>query len=126
MDKFLIFLNRLINFYLYYVVMACFLSLVPYINPNFPLFKFIFTSAGFYLVPPILGISFSPAIIMIILVFCSQGINKIYEKYFAQKEQKIIIMSPEEFIQKINQDKTFFEEKNIKEQEEVKRKDDNQ
>ena len=41
MAKVIIFLDRLVNYYLYFVVMACFLSLVPNINPDYPLFDFI-------------------------------------------------------------------------------------
>ena len=124
MAKFILFLNRLINLYLYYVVMACFLSLIPYINPNYPLFKAIFITSGFYLIPPILGISFSPAIVLIVLVLCSMLLNKIYEKYYAPKDApKVIIMTPEEFIKKISeQDKfvsgeTDISDKNRKENE---------
>ena len=101
MGKFIKFLDRLINFYLYYVVMACFLTLIPYINPNYPLFNFIFKSAGFYIIPPIFGISFSPALVLTVLVLCSIGLNKIYDKFYAPKEPKIIVLTPEEFMKKV-------------------------
>lgn len=102
MAKFVIFLDRLVNFYLYYVVMACFLAIIPYINPNYPLFNYIFKSAGFYLMPPIFGISFSPTLVLILLVLCSLGLRKIYDKYYASKEPQpqVIIMTPEEFMEK--------------------------
>ena len=103
MAKFIIFLDRLVNFYLYYVVMACFLSLVPYINPDYPLFNFIFKSAGFYLIPPIFGVSFSPMFVLALLVLCSIGLHKIYDKYYAPKtneQPQVIVMTAEEFMEK--------------------------
>ncbi|MBP3820994.1 YggT family protein [bacterium] len=114
MAKFILFLDRLVNYYLYFVVMGCFLSLVPNINPDYPLFHYIFLISGFYIIPPILGISFSPMIVMIILALISIGLKKIYLKYFyeSEKDSEIIIMTPEEFI---NAQKEF----------ERKRKDNN-
>ena len=109
MAKFIIFLDRIVNYYLYFVVMACFLSLVPNINPNYPLFDFIFKAAGFYLIPGIIGITFSPAIIMITLALISAGLHKIYEKYYAKDEPKILVMSPEDFIKKIQEESNEIE-----------------
>jgi hypothetical protein len=109
MAKFIIFLDRIVNYYLYFVVMACFLSLVPNINPNYPLFDFIFKAAGFYLLPGIIGITFSPAIIMITLALISAGLHKIYEKYYAKDEPKILVMSPEDFIKKIQDESNEIE-----------------
>ena len=100
MGKFILFLDRLINLYLYFVVMACFLSLVPNINPDFPLFHFIFKFAGFYLIPPIFGINISPMPSMVGLVLCSMGLKKIYIKFFAKKEPKIVFLSKEDFEKK--------------------------
>ena len=57
MAKFLIYIIRILNLYLYFVVGACLLSLVPNINPNYPLFHYIFKFAGFYLIPPVFGVS---------------------------------------------------------------------
>ena len=71
MARFIIFLDRLINYYLYFVVMACFLSLVPNINPDYPLFNFIFKAAGFYIVPAIFGFIVSPVLVMISLALIS-------------------------------------------------------
>ena len=107
MVNFILFLDRLINFYLYYVVMACFLSLVPNINPAYPLFDFIFKSAGFYLIPPVFGFIISPVLMMILLTLVSIGVRKLYFKYFAPKEQKpnVIIMTPQEFMQAVNEGK---------------------
>ncbi len=103
MAKFIIFLDRLINYYLYFVVMACFLSLVPNINPDYPLFDFIFKAAGFYLIPSFWGIIFSPAVVMICLALISAGLHKIYYKYYAKDEPQIIVMSPEEFMKKVQE-----------------------
>jgi len=103
MAKFIIFLDRLINYYLYFVVMACFLSLVPNINPDYPLFNFIFKAAGFYLIPSFWGIIFSPAVVMICLALISAGLHKIYYKYYAKDEPQIIVMSPEEFMKKVQE-----------------------
>jgi len=103
MAKFIIFLDRLVNYYLYFVVMACFLSLVPNINPDYPLFDFIFKAAGFYLIPSFWGIIFSPAVVMICLALISAGLHKIYYKYYAKDEPQIIVMSPEEFMKKVQE-----------------------
>ena len=109
MAKFIVFLDRLVNLYLYFVVMACFLSLVPNINPNYPLFDFIFKAAGFYLLPGVIGITFSPAVVMIVLALISAGLRRIYDKYFAKDEPKIVVMSPEDFIRKIQQESDDIE-----------------
>ena len=125
MAKFIIFLDRLVNYYLYFVVMACFLSLVPNINPDYPLFNFIFKAAGFYLIPTFWGIIFSPAIVMICLVLISTGLHKIYYKYYDQNEPQVVVMTPEEFIKKV-QEKNL--ESNIQtslEEEEDKQDDSN-
>jgi uncharacterized protein YggT (Ycf19 family) len=100
MAKFIIFLDRVVNLYLYYVVMACFLSLVPNINYNYPLFDFIFRAAGFYLIPPIFGISFSVMFVMVSLALFSTGLKKIYYKYYFDKELKLVVLTKEEFEQK--------------------------
>ena len=100
MGKFILFLDRLINLYLYFVVMACFLSLVPNINPNYPLFHCIFKFAGFYLIPPIFGINISPMPSMIALVLGSMGLKKLYVKFYAKNEPKIVILSQKEFEKK--------------------------
>lgn len=100
MGKFILFLDRLINLYLYFVVMACFMSLVPNLNPDFPLFHCIFKLAGFYLIPPIVGINISPMPQMMILVLTSMGLRKLYVKFYAKNEPRILIMSQEEFEKK--------------------------
>ena len=42
MANFIKFLYRLVMLYMYYVLGACMLSWVPNINPDYPLFNFIF------------------------------------------------------------------------------------
>lgn len=107
MDKFkkqlkrlIIFTDRLVNLYLYFIICACFLSLVPNINPNYPLFSYIFKCAGFYLIPPVFGFSFSPMLIMITLVLISLGLHKLYNKYF-RPEESVYIIPAEEFLETI-------------------------
>ncbi len=107
LKKIIVFTDRVINFYLYYVVMACFLSLVPNINPNYPLFKFIFKSAGFYIIPPVYGFSFTPMVILITIVLISVGLNKILE-LIIKNEPEVIYISAEVFakgLEKFNQER---------------------
>lgn len=111
MANFILFLDRLVNFYLYYVVIACFLSLVPNINMDYPLFHCIFKFAGFYLIPPVFGVSFSPMVIMVITVLISMGLRKIYIRYYADKEPKIIVLTQDEFVKKLNEQKQKGEDK---------------
>jgi uncharacterized protein YggT (Ycf19 family) len=109
MARFIILLDRIVNFYLYYVIMACFLSLVPNINFDYPLFDFIFKSAGFYLIPPFFGFSFSVMVVMTVLVLISCGLKKIYIKYYAKNEPKIVVLTEEEFNKKFEDIKTELE-----------------
>ena len=97
MAKFVLLVDRIINLYLYFVVIACFLSLVPNINPNYPLFHMIFKLAGFYVFPPIFGVSFSCMIIMMGCAMLSVGLKKLYIKKFLPKEPKVIVISKDEF-----------------------------
>ena len=117
MAKFLIFLDRLIYLYLYFVMGACLLSWVPNINPDYPLFHFIFVAAGFSLVPPIFGIGLGPALVMSVCALISFGLGKIYQKFYAKKDQKIVVVTPDELIQKLREQEENFikkekEEKN--------------
>lgn len=105
MAKFILIIDRLVNLYMYYVGLACLLSWVPNINPDYPLFHFIFMSSGFYLLPPFMGFLFAPVLIMVLCALSSAGLGKLYDKLNKEKEPRIIIMSPEEFIQKIEQEK---------------------
>lgn len=105
MANFILFIDRLVNLYLYFVVMACFLSLVPNINMDYPLFHYIFMFAGFYFVPPVFGISFSPMVVMVVLVLISMGLRKIYIRYYADKKPKIIVLTQDELIKKLNEQK---------------------
>ena len=105
MGKFILFLDRVINLYLYYVVMACFLSLVPNINPDYPLFHYIFKCAGFYLIPPILGFVISPLFIMVTVVLISRTLKTLYIKYFLKKDaSQIVFITKDEFEKKLNEE----------------------
>ncbi len=98
MAKFILFLDRLVNLYLYYVVMACFLSFVPNINYDYPLFHFIFLSAGFYLIPPVFGFIIAPMLILTVCVLISTGLRKIYTKYYLKDvEPSIIVLNKDQF-----------------------------
>ena len=131
MAKFIRFLYRLVNYYLYFVVMACFLALVPNINPNFPLFNYIFKIAGFYLIPPIFGFIISPMLVMIISALIMMGLGKIYAKYYAPKDPKVLVMTPEQFIEQIKKNEQAYIDKVVSEvkeefsSEEEKQNDEN-
>lgn len=105
MANFIIFLDRIVNLYLYFVIMACLLSWVPNINPHYPFFHYIFKFAGFYIIPPFWGVSFSPAVVMVIAALISMGLNKIYIKYFEDKEPKILILTQDELLEKLKEEK---------------------
>lgn len=121
MGKFILYLDRLVNLYLYFIVVACFLAIVPNINMNYPLFHTIFKLAGFYILPPFLGVSFSPMAVMVTLVLISMGLKTLYMKYFAKDDDSIIV------IQSSDLEKTMQELHNLKEEkfkEEKENKDD--
>lgn len=120
MAKFILFLYRLVNYYLYFVVMACFLALVPNINPNFPLFNYIFKIAGFYLIPPVFGFIISPMCVMVISALVMIGLGKIYTKYYASKEQKVIIITPEQLVEQIRKNEQVYVDKLVSEVKEEK------
>ena len=103
MAKFILFLDRMINFYIYYVIGVCILSWVPNINPNYPLFDFLFKSAGFYIIPPFMGLSFSPALVVFVFAMLSLGLRKIYAKFYEKDKPSIIILTQDEFVKKLNE-----------------------
>jgi len=111
MANFIIFLDRLVNLYLYFVIGACLLSWVPNINPDYPLFNYIFKAAGFYILPPVMGISFAPALVMVVAALVSIGLRKVYLKYYADKEPKIVVLTQEEFLEKLKEKENRKEEK---------------
>lgn len=115
MAKLIRFLYRLVNYYLCFVVMACFLALVPNINPNYPLFNYIFKIAGFYLIPPVFGFIISPMLVMIISALIMIGLGKIYDKYYAPKEPKVIVMTPEQFIEQVKKNEKDYIENIVSE-----------
>ena len=65
----------------------------------------MFVGAGFYLIPPIMGISFSPVITMLVAGILSMGLRKLYDKFYKKDEPKIVVITPEEFMQKMNEEK---------------------
>lgn len=103
MANLIIFLDRLVILYLYFVAGACLLSWIPNINPDYPLFSFIFKSAGFYLIPPVAGVSLSPALVMAVCALVSMGLHKLYIKFYAPKEPKIVVLTQEEFLEKMKE-----------------------
>ena len=118
MAKLIIILDRIIYLYLYFVMGACLMSWIPNINPDDPLFHAIFTAAGFYIIPPIFGLGISPALVMLVCAFLSDGLRKLYNKFYAGNEKsKIIVVTPEELMEKL---KTQQENYIKKEQEENK------
>ena len=102
MAKFLMLLYRIVNLYTYFVVMACILLIVPNINPDYPLFNAIFKFAGFYLIPPVMGIMLSPMCVLMVLTLINMGIYKLYKSKYADKEPKIIVLSADEFAKQFN------------------------
>lgn len=108
MAKFIIILDRIIYLYLCFLMCTCLLSWVPNINPDYPLFDFMFHASGFYLLPPLMGIGLGPALVMLLCAALSFGLGKIYEKFFDKKDTKIVVVTPEEFIEKLNQQKDEF------------------
>ena len=105
MGKLILFLGRLINLYLYFIIGACVLSWIPNINPEYPLFNFIFKIAGAGTLPPVLGFDIGPAVLMAVLALIWAGLEKIYRKYYAPKEPEIIVITKEELIEKLNEQK---------------------
>ncbi|MBD5401576.1 hypothetical protein HDR58_02075 [bacterium] len=106
MANLILFLDRLITLYLYFVVGSCFLALVPNINPDYPMFHYIFKFAGFYLIPTVLGVSISPALVMLVAALISMGLNKVYMKYFSKdKESRVLVISQDELLEKLNKEK---------------------
>ena len=110
MRNIIIFIDKLLKLYLYYIIGACILSWVPNINPDYPLFNFIFTSAGFYIILPFLGLSISPAVVMLACALIIMGLQKIYDKFYAKNKPEIIILSKDDF-EKLKQENIKEENK---------------
>lgn len=123
MLRLVIFLIRLVNLYLYFVLGACLLSWVPNVNPDYPLFNFIFTASGFYLLPPVMGFSFAPVFVLVIIGLILMGLEKIYQK-LTEKEPKVIYVSPEQFMKHFTQSQRVLDEKKNLEKEQGKDSED--
>ena len=52
-----------------------------------------------------MGISFSPVITMLVAGILSMGLRKLYDKFYKKDEPKIVVITPEEFMQKMNEEK---------------------
>jgi uncharacterized protein YggT (Ycf19 family) len=111
MGKFILFIGRLIYLYLYFIVGACVLSWVPNINPQYPLFKLIFNMAGAGIFPPVLGFDIGPVVLMSVLGLIWAGLEKIYKKFYAPKDREIIIISKDELLEKLKEQKEDSEVK---------------
>ena len=61
---------------------------------------------------------------MICLVLISTGLHKIYEKYYASKEPQILVMSPEEFIKKVQEGEIESDIQTLSEEEKEDNNDD--
>ena len=48
---------------------------------------------------------------MVITVLISMGLRKIYIRYYADKEPKIIVLTQDEFVKKLNEQKQKGEDK---------------
>ena len=90
---------------MYFILGACLLSWIPNINPDYPLFYYIFKFSGAYILPPVIGFAFGPALLMVICALISMGLKKIYIKFYAEKEPKVIVLTPEELVEKLNKQK---------------------
>ena len=97
MGKFILFLDRLVYLYIYFIMGACILSWIPNINPNYPLFNIIFKIAGAGIIPPVLGFDIGPAGIVIILVLISTGLRKLYLRFFKPEEPEVIVLTKDDF-----------------------------
>lgn len=105
MGKFILFIGRFIYLYLYFIVGACVLSWIPNINPEYPLFKLIFKLAGAGIIPPVLGFDIGPMALMVALVLIWSGLEKIYKKFYAPKDREIIVITREDLLDKLNEQK---------------------
>ena len=103
MARFIIFIDKLIYLYLCFIMITGLISWVPNINPDYPLFNFMFKASGFYLFPPVMGILLSPVVVMLVCALISFGLKKIYQKYYTPKTPEILVVSAEQFIEHMNE-----------------------
>ena len=116
MGKFIVFLYRLVNLYLYFVLGACILSWIPNINPNYPLFHYIFKFAGFYLIPPVMGMFISPALVLILTSLVMIGLSKIYHKFY---ERRPFYLASDRFLKSLqNMDEIYRQQENANQESE--------
>ena len=84
MKKFIETLCFIINIYIYYVVICCFLTWIPNLNMDYPTFKIMFWLAGFNILAniPILH-SFVPVFLICILI----AVRKLLYKSIGEKDK---------------------------------------
>ena len=111
MPALILFLDRVLNLYIMFIVLACFLALIPNINPMYPLFHYIFKFAGFYMIPPVFGISFAPVCMLCICTIISIGLRKVYVKYYNPKDKEVFYISAEQFMKHLNEMDKIEEDK---------------
>lgn len=117
MANLIIFVDRLLYLYMYFIIFGCLLSWVPNLNPDYPLFHMIFVATGAYILPPIFGMLLGPCVVMLVLAASSYGLRKIYNKYYAEKERNILIITPEDLMKKLEMDAAKDKEKEQSEEE---------
>jgi hypothetical protein len=61
--------------------------------------------AGAGIIHPFLGFDIGPAVLMAILALLWTGLEKIYRKFYAPKEREIIVITKEELLEKLNEQK---------------------
>ena len=78
MKKFIHTLCYIIDLYIYFIAVSCFLTFIPFLNVNFPAIKIMFWLAGFgmFSAIPILNM-FSPLILLITLISLRKLLYKI-------------------------------------------------
>ena len=67
-------------------------------------------------------------LVMIILAIIMMGLDKIYTKYYAPKEPKVLVMTPEQFIEQIKKNEQAYIDKvvsDVKEEFSVHEQDEN-
>lgn len=108
MLRLILILDRIVNLYMYYVGIACLLSWVPNINPNYPLFHFIFVSTGFYILPSFFGFIFAPLFIMVLCALISAGLRKLHIKIIRHRQDELLALTPDELVKRLQKEKLLI------------------
>jgi len=84
MKKFISGICNLIDIYIYFVVICCFLTWVPNLNWNFPALKIMFWLAGFHLFANIPVINmFVPLLMILVLI----SVRKLLYKFIKEEDK---------------------------------------